>query len=274
MARALAGSEPPVASVVFEGIEADDRWPEWLAAGWPSSRPPRLRTDLVMDAPEITLGGDYDGWMAARERKFRKEARRTARRLEEEGVTTRVALDDEAIDALLTLHHARWEERGGSNVGEEARRVIVAAAEQMRQLGGEGRLAVALLEGPDGPVAAELTVRAGDRLVFWSGGFDPAWARHAPGTQALLSALTAAAGEGVAVADLGGGAHDYKRKLADGSRPIAWRTLFPRGRRYPLIRLRLARKHARIALRSAIRRLPQERQQQLRALAQRARRGR
>ncbi len=122
IARALAVATPPVASVVFEGIERDEPWPERFAAGWPGRRP-RLRTDLVMEAPEIQLDGDYEGWLAGRERKFRKEARRTARRLAEEGVTTRVALDDAAIDALLQLHHARWQERGGSNVGAEARAV-------------------------------------------------------------------------------------------------------------------------------------------------------
>ncbi len=114
-------------------------------------------------------------------------------------------------------------------------------------------------------------MRAGDRLVFWSGGFDPAWAKLAPGTQALLTALETAAADGVAVADLGGGDHDYKRKLADGSRPIAWRTLFPVGSRYPLIRLRLLPKHLRLELRRAVHRLPEERQQQPRAFVQRAR---
>ena len=63
----------------------------------------------------------------------------------------------------------------------------------------------------------------------------------------MLLALEAAAADGARSADLGGGAHDYKWRLSDENRPLAWRTLFPPGRRYPLIRLRLAPKHLRFA---------------------------
>lgn len=266
IAGALAAATPTPASVVFEGIDDAGPWPELFAAGWPGRRP-RLRSDVTMDAPAIELDGEYEAWMARRERKFRKEARRTARRLEEDGVHGRIATEPDAVEALLRLHYARWEDRGGSNVGDEARRVIADAA---RGLGDDDRLAVALLEGSDGPIAAELVLRAGDSVVFWGGGFDPAWSKHAPGTQAMLVALEAAGAQGVRAADLGGGAHDYKWRLSDGNRPLAWRTLFPRGRLYPLIRLRLAPKHARFALRERVRRLPEERQQQLRRVLRRA----
>ena len=266
IAAGLAAADPQPASVVFEGIDAADPWPELVAGGWPSRRRPRLRTDVTMDSPAIALDADYEAWMARRERKFRKEARRVARRLEEEGVHGRLATDEQAVDALLRLHYARWEGRGGSNVGDEARRVIAAAA---RALDDDGRLAVALLEGPDGPIAADLVLRAGDALGFWGGGFDPAWAKHAPGTQTMLLALEAGAASGARSADLGGGAHDYKWRLSDENRPLAWRTLFPPGRRYPLIRLRLAPKHLRFGARRLARRLPRERQDQLRRLLRR-----
>jgi len=266
LASALAATTPTPASVVFEGIDAADRWPELIADGWPGRPRPRLRTDVTMDAPAIALDADYEAWMSRRERKFRKEARRLGRRLEEEGVSRRVTADDDAIEALLRLHYARWEDRGGSNVGEEARRVIGAAA---RAFDDDRRLGVALLEGPDGPVAAELVLRAGDAVAFWGGGFDPAWAKSAPGTQTMLLALETVAASGARTADLGGGAHDYKWRLSDENRPLAWRTLFPRGRRYPLIRLRLAPKHLRFGARRLARRLPEERQQQLRRLLRR-----
>jgi len=269
IAAALATATPPPASVVFEGIDKADPWPELVAEAWPGGRGgrrPRVRTDVEMDAPAIVLEGDYEAWMARRERKFRKEARRVKRRLEEEGVYGRLATEPEAVEALLRLHYARWEERGGSNVGDEAKRVIAAAA---RALDDDRRLAVALLEGPDGPIAADLVLRAGDALGFWGGGFDAAWAKHAPGTQTMLLALEAAAADGARSADLGGGAHDYKWRLSDENRPLAWRTLFPRGRRYPLIRLRLAPKHLHFAARRLARRLPEERQHQLRRLLRR-----
>jgi CelD/BcsL family acetyltransferase involved in cellulose biosynthesis len=269
LAAGLAAADPPPASVVFEGIDAADPWPELVADAWGGrgwGLRPRVRTDVTMDSPAIALEGDYEAWMVRRERKFRKEARRVARRLEEEDVHGRLASDDDAVAALLRLHHARWDDRGGSNVGDEAQRVIGAAA---RALGDDGRLAVALLEGPDGPIAADLVLRAGDALGFWGGGFDPAWAKHAPGTQTMLLALEAGAASGARSADLGGGAHDYKWRLSDENRPLAWRTLFPLGRRYPLIRLRLAPKHLRFGARRLARRLPAERQAQLRRLLRR-----
>jgi CelD/BcsL family acetyltransferase involved in cellulose biosynthesis len=252
LARALATMRPSPASVVFEGVDAEDRWPELISAAWPHHHP-RLRTDLTMDAPMIELDDAYDDWLARRDRRFRKEARRTWNRLEEEGVHGRVADDEPAIDTLLQLHHERWEDRGGSNVGEEARRVIVRAA---KYLPGEGRLTIALLEAPEDPVAAELVLCAGDAAVFWGGGFDPRWARNAPGTQAMLLALRALTERGARFADLGGGDQEYKRRLADANRPLVWRTLFPRGPRYLLIRVRLAPKHVRLAARKLIRRLP------------------
>jgi CelD/BcsL family acetyltransferase involved in cellulose biosynthesis len=265
LARALAEMHPSPASVVFEGIDAEDGWPELIAAAWPSRRRPRLRTDVTMDAPVIELEGSYEDWLSRRERRFRKEARRTWNRLEEEGVSGRVATGEQAIDALLQLHYERWENRGGSNVGDEARRVILRAA---KHLNGMQRLVVALLESPDGgPVAAELVLSAGDTAVFWGGGFDPRWARNAPGTQAMLFALRTLAQQGARVADLGGGEHEYKRRLADDNRPLAWRTLFVAGPRYPLIRLRLAPKHIRVAVRELIRKLQAVRRGRLRRLA-------
>jgi CelD/BcsL family acetyltransferase involved in cellulose biosynthesis len=253
LASALTTMKPSLASIVFEGIDRNDSWPDAIAASWPSRNPPRIRDDVVMDAPVIELKAAYEEWMERRSRRFRKEGRRVARRLEEEGVSGRLALDEAAIDALLDLHYARWDDRGGSNVGDTARAVIAGAA---RELPGGGRLAVAVLEAPSGPVAAELVLRAGETAAFWGGGFRPEWAQHAPGTQTMLLALRTLSEQGVLLVDLGGGAHDYKQRLADASRPIAWRTVFPRGPRYPLIRIRLAPKHASQATRALARRLP------------------
>jgi CelD/BcsL family acetyltransferase involved in cellulose biosynthesis len=233
-----------------------------MAAAWPAARTV-IRTDVRMEAPTIALDGDYDAWMSRRDRKFRKEARRTMRRLEELGVRPRLADEEAAIDALVRLHDARWSGRGGSNLGRGAREVV---AEASRRLGGDpGRLAIALLESADGPVAAELVLCAGTTLAFWAGGFEPDWAVHAPGTQAMLSALSTAPAQ-VRQVDLGGGAHDYKRRMADGTAPLVWCTLFPVTRRFVPIRLMLAPKHARFQARTWFRRLPDSTQRRVRGL--------
>lgn len=262
IAQALALADPRPASVVFEGLDACDPWPELIATSWPG-RGTRLRTDFTMDAPVIYLEGDYDAWIAARDRKFRKEARRTARRLQEHGVQARIVAARDGVDALMRLHRERWRERGGSQLDDSARRVILEADGAL-DLDAE-RIAVALLEGPDGPIAAELVVRAGSTVAFWAGGFDAAWSRHAPGTQAILAALADAAGREAMLADLGGGAHDYKQRLSDANAPLAWRTMFPLGIRYPVMRLWLAPKHVRFGLRPWFRRLPPALQSHIRA---------
>jgi CelD/BcsL family acetyltransferase involved in cellulose biosynthesis len=264
IAAALAHGRPRPASVVFEGIDGEDRWPSLIAAHWPSKLRPAQRTDGEMQAPVIRLDGSYERWMERRERAFRKEARRLGRRLEEQGVSPRVASDAPAVDTLLALHHARWSRRGGSNVQREARAVL---AEATARLASPRRLFVATLESPTGPIAAELVVTAGRTAAFWGGGFDPRWAPHGPGMQTMLFALRKLAEEGMQTADLGGGEHRYKQKMADETTTLAWRTVFPRGWRYPLIRLGLMPKHARLALRQAFRRLPAVWQERLGGLA-------
>jgi CelD/BcsL family acetyltransferase involved in cellulose biosynthesis len=252
LAPVLASLEPRPASVVFEGVDVADDWPGSIARHWPG-RPPRIRRDATMDAPLIALEGDYESWLGKRSRNFRKGTRRRANRLEEAGVRTRMTRDPAAIEALLSLHRARWQERGGSDVDAGAERVLRAAAEELAE---QDLLEVVLLEGPDGPISAELMVRAGSAATLWSGGFDPAWSSLAPGTNSILASLREAARRDVLSVDLGGGNDEYKRKLADDNGPIAWQTLFPRGRRYPLIRLRLAPKHAMHAVRRLGKRLP------------------
>jgi CelD/BcsL family acetyltransferase involved in cellulose biosynthesis len=260
VAEALAGLRP--ASVVFEGVENEDPWPGLIAGHWPSGHNPLVRTDGSMEAPIIRLDGSYDKWFERRERRFRKEAGRLRRRLQEQQVSTRIDADEQAIEALLKLHHARWESRGGSNVEGTARAVLLEAS---RSLPAPDRLFVAMLESPSGPVAAELVVRAGDTAVFWGGGFDPEWSQYGPGMQAMLFTLGFLAEAGVDTADLGGGSHSYKRRLADETTTLVWRTVFPRGWRYPLIRLRLAPKHLRLGLRKIAQRMPPSWQERLKA---------
>jgi CelD/BcsL family acetyltransferase involved in cellulose biosynthesis len=265
LATTLAALEPHPASVVFEGVDVADGWPALIARHWPG-RPPRLRRDATMDAPLIALEGDYERWLGQRSKNFRKGTRRRANRLEEAGVRPRTANDPAAIEALLALHHVRWRELGGSDVDAAAERILRAATEN---LSAQDLLEVVLLEGPDGPISAELMVHAGRAATLWSGGFDPAWSSLAPGTNSILAALREAAGRGVETVDLGGGGDEYKRKLADTNNSIAWQTLFPRGLRYPLIRLRLAPKHARHALRRLAQRLPDPLRQTAKRLTRR-----
>lgn len=265
LAAALNGLEPAPASVVFESVDAESRWPELIAAAWPG-RTPRLRTDEVMAAPTIDLHGSEEAWMERRTRNFRKLARRTGKRIEEVGVTSRIGADPAAVEGLMRLHELRWQDRGGSGLDADvAVSVLTGAAEQL----GPERFEVVLLEDDDGPFSAELMLRTGPVAALWATGFDPEWSRFAPGLQVRIVTLRAAAEHGVEQVDLGGGAPEYKLRMADDDMPVAWRTLFPRGPRYLPVRLLLAPKHIRLALRRAGRRLPDERREKLKRLLRR-----
>jgi CelD/BcsL family acetyltransferase involved in cellulose biosynthesis len=268
LAHALAAMRPRPASVVFEGVDLAERWPMMVADAWPSRSRPRLRTDVVMPGSVIHIGASYDAWLERRQRRFRKEARRTARRLEEAGVRSRISTEPAAIDDLMRLHHARWNPRGGSNLGAAATAVLLGASQELAP---QQRLAVALLEGEQGTISAELMLRAGTTGAFWGGGFDPHWSQHAPGTQTILAALRAFADAGVQEADIGGGHADYQRRLADAAQPVAWQTVFPRGPRYPLIRLWLLPKHFYLAARRNAEHLPPHQRARLRRLVRRIR---
>jgi len=268
IASALAVTRPTPANVVFEGVDADDPWPQLFAEAWPGSRRPRMRTDLVMAAPVVDLAGGYEQWLARRTRRFRKSVGRRARRLAEAGVSSRIATDAAAVETLLRLHHERWEERGGSSIDGTACAVICHAAER---LAAERRLAVVLLETQDGTaIAAELMLTAGETAVLWGGGFACDWARLGPGTQTLLVALDAAAADGATVVDLGGGAQPYKDQLSDRDAPLAWRMICPPGPRHWLLLLQLAPKRAKARLRRAAHRLPPGARDVLRRIARRA----
>jgi hypothetical protein len=255
------------AAVVFEGVDRDDPWPALLRAAWPGRVKPQQRRDVEMEAPWIEVGGDFDGWFARRGKGYRKQTRRAERRLAEEQVETRVTREPAAVETLMRLHHQRWDEQGGSAVPIESGRIIAAATAALP----DERIGVVLLEAPAGPIGAELALRAGDTMAFWSGGFDPAWARVWPGNKAMLVALEQGAADGVLHADLGGGDSEYKQRLADDDRPLLWCTLYPRGRQWLPIRLWRAPKHLRLAARETARRMPPARQEQLRRLTRRAR---
>ncbi len=264
LANALAGMSPRPASVVFEGIDADDPWPELVAGAWPSGRTPGVREDRLMDSLVVELGDSYEEWLASKSKNFRDQARRRGRRLADEGVEPRIAGEDAAAD-LMRLHYSRWDERGGSGVPETASKVIAEAA---RTLPPE-RLQIAVLGGEQGIVAAQLLVTAGAVSAYWGGGFDASLSKHAPGNQALLAAFESLSAHGVTEIDLGGGDQDYKRRFTDRHRPLAWRTVYPRGWRRLLLRTMLAPKHTKQRAREAFRKLPPERQQKIKRLLRR-----
>lgn len=240
-AAALASARPRPSQVLLEDLVAPLGAGDRLAAAWPRRRP------WVLASPPdplriITLKGlDYDGWLATLSSKFRQEARRQRRRLEEAGAEFVLAAPgevDRALAAFDDLHGARLAERGGSDALVPG--VGAMLAEVARELGPSGRLRIFTIEAEGKAVAVNIVLAAGDEASGWNSGFDESWQKLSPSLQLTLHAIGDAAERGDAEFNLGPGSQGYKQRLADGLQEFTYSRLVPRGARYPLIRLRLA----------------------------------
>jgi CelD/BcsL family acetyltransferase involved in cellulose biosynthesis len=268
IARTLAGATPTPSSLVLEGFDERSSWPARLRSRWPSRIRPRLRCDLVLPAPVLHLPESGERWLAGRSSNFRQQLARRRRRLERAGAEVRCSeTPDELsrdLDRMFALHHARWRTRGGSGALTAGMERAIRAAATSPAIPVRARLWLLEIDGT--AIAAQLFAWAGDEIAYWGGGLDPSWQHDAPGIQLHAREIELACARGAKRIDYGGGDHPYKRRLADDDDPVAWRTLFPVGARYPLTRAQLAPKQVRTAARTAARRLPEPVQRRLREL--------
>jgi len=244
VAGALAGAlaaelRPDV--LRWEGVDASTRWPQRLSHAWPGGRAHRLSHELARPGPvlELAAHSSYEEWLAAKSRHFRRRLRQGRRALERDGASFRLAVRaslDRDLGSFGRLHSARWQGRGGSlAVNAETMAMLREVGEELIE---SGRFRLWMLDGPGGePVSAELLLAARGEVASWNGGFDADWGKYSPGIATLAVAIEDAYERGDRRLDLGGGAAEYKDRLADGDSPVAWQTSFPRGARYPLARL-------------------------------------
>lgn len=184
-----------------------------------------LRLIERLESPVLELS---DGWDAVYERKFsqkeRQNRRRRRRQLEQLGsVEISVArTPDElgpAFDDAARLYALRWRgRREGSGLmtatGEAFyRSALLRLADQ-----DVSRVLTVRLDGR--PLAANVYLLLSRRLYGLVTAFDPAFARYAPGSEALYSTLEAAAGEGVTRAEFLGAATGHKQRFTDRVEPI------------------------------------------------------
>jgi CelD/BcsL family acetyltransferase involved in cellulose biosynthesis len=258
----LASARPRPSEILLEDLVPPLGFGDHLAAAWPRRRPWAL-----VSAPDplrtISLKGlDFDGWLATLSSKFRQEARRQRRRLEEAGAEFVLAGPDQvgrALDAFDDLHGARLADSDALVPGLHG-----MLAEVARELGPSGRLRIFTIEAEGRVVAVNIVLAAGDEVSGWNSGFDESWQQKlSPSLQLTLHVIGDAAERGDALFNLGPGSQGYKQRLADGQQEFAYTRLVPRGRRYPLIRLRLAPGQVRSSLAS---RLSADAKQRLRRL--------
>lgn len=230
----------------WEAVDAESPWPGLLSNSWAGKGGLRTQELSRRSAPILHLTqGSFDEWFAERSGHFRRNMRRDRRQIEKKGASFR--LGDRAslgrdLQAFGDLHATRQERRGGSTA------VNAGAMSALKEIGDElieaGRFRIWLIDGPDGrPISAHVFVAAGGTVAFWNTGFDEAWSKHSPGAIGVIAAIEDCFDRGDELMDLGGGEASYKDRLADEDRPVAWRTSYQRGLRYPLARVRHLPEH-------------------------------
>jgi CelD/BcsL family acetyltransferase involved in cellulose biosynthesis len=230
--------------------------PSRLAAALPAGS---LTLIERLEAPVLDLNA---GWEAVYETrlssKARSDRRRRSRQLAAKGAVD-VAIartGDElkpALEEAFRLHDLRWQGRRdpggfGSPAGKTFHRAaLLRLAEQDIP-----RLVTLNLDGR--AIAFSLYLQLERTIYGLAMGFDPAFARFAPGSETLFRALETAAGEGVQRVEFLGAAAEHKLRFTDRLEPIyegiglastlrgrAAVEVFTRGIR---VRRRLKRSHA------------------------------
>lgn len=237
----LAAARPRPDILSFNGIPSSSPWPGALTASWPG-RPLRTHLDVARPAPTLSLGGgSFEAWMAGKSRNFRQQMGRARRALESRGAHFRLASTPEeasaGLGAFASLHHARWEGRGGSGVMTPKIEAMLARAAHDLQPGPRFRLWSIELDGET--ISSHLFLAAGGEAAYWLGGFDRSWAKQYPSMLCILAAIEHAWAQGDERMDFGGGGQPYKYRFADGEESLQWLHLIPHGPRAPLAEMTL-----------------------------------
>ncbi len=174
----------------------------------------------------------------------------------------RVATDDErraALEELVTLHHKRWQARGGSAFCTPG---LLAFHEEFSRLALERgwlRLFVLRLNGAPASVLYGFIYKR--RFYFYQGGFEPQYGKYSLGLVTVGLAIKSAIEEGAEEYDFLHGAEQYKFHWAKSARELQRLELYPPTLRGWLCRRaveagRVARRLARRTLRPTGARAP------------------
>lgn len=251
--RVIAEDDLAPDLLVLEGVPASSPWPALLAASWPGGAA-WSHLDWTTPAPTLDLRGTtYEAWFAAKSSNFRSQMRRSGRELAERGAVHRLGAEGERLEtelrAFSSLHHARWEDRGGSGALDDP--VEAMLADVARRLP-PSRFRLWSTDVDGETISSHLFLAAGGEVAYWLGGFDDGWAAQRPALQTILAAIEHSFEQGDARVDLGAGGQQYKYRFADGEDVLRTVTLVPPGPRYRRARATLVADHARRALTSRV----------------------
>jgi len=181
--------------------------------------------------PVLALPESWDAFLAALPKKHRHELTRKLRRFEREIPDGRVVWEttpagiDQRLDAFLVLHRASREGKAkfmDARMERFFRRAIAALA-------ATGGARLALLEGPDGPMAAFVTLEWDGTVGLYNSGFAPAHAALSPGLVLLAHVVRDALERGCRRFDFLRGEERYKYEFGPTSEPVHLVTIGARG---------------------------------------------
>ncbi|MDZ4321178.1 MAG: GNAT family N-acetyltransferase [Phenylobacterium sp.] len=166
------------------------------------------------------LTGGYDAYLegrrAAGQGSFLKDKRRRQRQLAEQvgPLSFTLSADADMLEMIIAEKRAQMRRTGQHDVFSTP-----WTQDLLRQLNDDSDpdfgLRVAVLKAGDKVVAAEAGLLSGSVYHLWFPIYDPDFARYSPGALMTLETLRVLADRGVAFADFGPGAEDYKRAFAD-----------------------------------------------------------
>jgi CelD/BcsL family acetyltransferase involved in cellulose biosynthesis len=196
----------------------------------------RRRTPFTEQVPEdsfvAALPSSFDAYLKARPANTRQLIRRRRRQAAAEFAVSFSADGgerelDERFEQLADLHRRRWQAAGARHsfsspeYMEFHRNVMKACRER-------GWLRLYGLEFDGRTAAMMYCFRFRNRIFFVQAGFDPEFARRAPGLVLMGYAIEHAIGEGNEAFDFLKGEYRYKRELSDQTRQTTGLTVFRR----------------------------------------------
>ncbi len=181
-----------------------------------------LQAEEAARCPVVALPADFETYLAGLEREARHELRRKVRRFEREvpGAVPRLARGADALASLpdfLRLHRLS---------GVDKARFMTPVMERFfgemaAALAADDRLVIARLDVPGGSAVAAMCLfdyRGG--WYLYNSGYDPAWARLAPGIVLLARSIEAAVAAGARLFDFLRGTERYKYDLGARDRRV------------------------------------------------------
>jgi CelD/BcsL family acetyltransferase involved in cellulose biosynthesis len=169
-------------------------------------------------APFAVLPSEFATYLANRPGRFRSTAKRSKKRLLKDGYELRVAAPsdcDRALEALRTVHEARWGDGSGFVAGWDRFAAVARAAVVA------GDAEISELVGADGTVvASEIDFKVGDRLSYYQSGRIETRDLRGSGTVLRADIVERGIEAGYVEFDLLRGEELYKIDWVNGSRRL------------------------------------------------------